>query len=58
VLIVIVPVVSFYLLLDWDHMVARVDALLPRDHAPTVRQLGRDRPHAVAGFVRGQGSSA
>ena len=30
-LLVIVPVVAFYLLLDWDHMVARIDALLPRD---------------------------
>ena len=37
VLFVIVPVVAFYLLLDWDRMVARIDALLPRDHAPVIR---------------------
>ncbi len=35
VFIVVVPVVSFYLLLDWDRMLARIDAMLPRDHAPT-----------------------
>jgi predicted PurR-regulated permease PerM len=52
--IVIVPVVAFYLLLDWDHMVARVDALLPRDHAPTVRRLAREIDTVLAAFVRGQ----
>lgn len=52
--IVIVPVVAFYLLLDWDHMVARIDALIPRDHAPTVRRLAREIDTVLAAFVRGQ----
>jgi predicted PurR-regulated permease PerM len=52
--IVVVPVVAFYLLLDWDHLVARIDDLLPRDHAPTVRQLAREIDAVLAGFVRGQ----
>lgn len=56
VLFVIVPVVSFYLLLDWDKMVARIDALLPRDHAPVIRQLARDIDKTLAGFIRGQGT--
>ena len=54
VFLVIAPVVAFYLLLDWDRMLARIDALLPRDHAPVIRQLARDIDRAVAGFVRGQ----
>ncbi len=54
VFIVVVPVVAFYLLLDWDHMVARIDRLLPRDHAATVRQLAREIDKVLAGFVRGQ----
>ncbi|OYX26682.1 MAG: AI-2E family transporter [Rhodobacterales bacterium 32-66-7] len=54
VFIVVVPVVAFYLLLDWDRMVARVDAMLPRDHAPTVRRLAREIDTVLAGFVRGQ----
>jgi predicted PurR-regulated permease PerM len=54
VFIVVVPVVAFYLLLDWDHMVARVDALIPLDHAPTVRRLAREIDGVLAGFVRGQ----
>lgn len=52
--IVVVPVVAFYLLLDWDKMVARVDQLLPRDHAPVIRQLAREVDAVLAGFVRGQ----
>ncbi|MFN3823060.1 MAG: AI-2E family transporter [Pseudorhodobacter sp.] len=54
VFIVVVPVVAFYLLLDWDRMVARIDSLLPRDHAPTVRFLAREIDRVLAGFVRGQ----
>lgn len=56
VLIVIVPVVAFYLLLDWDRMVAEIDGLLPRDHAPTIRRLASEIDATLAGFVRGQGT--
>lgn len=56
VLVVIVPVVAFYLLYDWDSMVARIDALLPRDHAPVIRRLAADIDRTLAGFVRGQGT--
>jgi predicted PurR-regulated permease PerM len=55
-LFVITPVVAFYMLLDWDRMVARVDSLIPRDHLPTVRQIATDIDRALAGFVRGQGT--
>ncbi len=56
VLFVIVPVVAFYLLLDWDRMVARIDELLPRDHAPVIRDLARQIDRTLASFVRGQGT--
>ncbi|MTH63563.1 AI-2E family transporter [Paracoccus shanxieyensis] len=54
-LIVIVPVVAFYLLLDWDNMVTRLDELLPREHASTIRKLASEIDNALSGFVRGQG---
>lgn len=54
VFVIVVPVVAFYLLLDWDHMVARVDQMLPRDHAPVVRQLAAEIDRTLAAFVRGQ----
>lgn len=56
VLLVVVPVVAFYLLLDWDRMVARIDDLLPRDHLDTIRGLGREIDRTLASFIRGQGT--
>ena len=54
-LIFITPIVTFYLLRDWDHIVARADNLLPRRHAAEIRvQLSKINT-ALAGFVRGQG---
>ncbi|MBO0346193.1 AI-2E family transporter [Roseibium limicola] len=53
-LLVVTPVVAFYLLLDWDRMVERIDSWLPRDHQPTIRRLAREMDGAVSGFVRGQ----
>ncbi|WP_090525392.1 AI-2E family transporter [Paracoccus isoporae] len=55
-LLVIVPVVAFYLLLDWDRLVAHVDELLPRQHAPTIRRLAREIDQTLSGFLRGQGT--
>jgi predicted PurR-regulated permease PerM len=56
VLLVVVPVVAFYLLLDWDNMVARIDNLLPREHAPVIRGIFRDIDATLASFIRGQGT--
>ncbi|TMV07877.1 AI-2E family transporter [Ruegeria sediminis] len=56
ILLVIVPVVTVYLLLDWDRMIARLDQLLPRDHAPVIRRLAGDIDNVLASFVRGMGS--
>lgn len=56
VLFVIVPVVAVYLLLDWDRMIARVDALLPRDHAPVIRRLMAQIDAVLASFIRGMGT--
>jgi predicted PurR-regulated permease PerM len=56
VLLVIVPVVAFYLLYDWDRMIAEIDRLLPRDHAPVVRQLSHEIDQTLASFIRGMGT--
>ena len=53
-LIFIMPVVAFYLLRDWDHIVATVDMWLPRDRAPTIRKLLQEIDSRMAGFLRGQ----
>ena len=53
-LLVITPVVAWYLLRDWDRLVARIDGLLPRDHAEVLRGLAREADMRLAGFIRGQ----
>lgn len=52
--VVIAPVIAFYMLLDWDRMIARIDSWLPLQHRATVRRLASEMNNAVAGFVRGQ----
>jgi predicted PurR-regulated permease PerM len=53
-LLVVTPVVAFYLLVDWDRMVATVDGWLPLRQREAIRLIARDIDHAIAGFVRGQ----
>jgi predicted PurR-regulated permease PerM len=53
-LLVITPVVAFYLLCDWDRLLATVDGWIPLPYRDTVRGLAREIDSAIAGFVRGQ----
>jgi predicted PurR-regulated permease PerM len=55
-LLVVTPIVAFYLLVDWDRLVARVDSWIPRDHVEEIRAIARDIDTALAGFIRGQGT--
>jgi predicted PurR-regulated permease PerM len=55
-LLIVTPIVAFYLLADWDHLVAKVDSWLPRDHVEDIRGIARDIDKAMAGFIRGQGT--
>jgi predicted PurR-regulated permease PerM len=52
--LVVVPVAFFYLLRDWDAMIARIHDLLPRSVEPTVARLARESDDTLSGFVRGQ----
>ena len=53
-LLVVAPVVAFYLLLDWDNMIAKIDSWLPLDHRDTVRTLAREVDGVLNSFLRGQ----
>jgi predicted PurR-regulated permease PerM len=53
-LIVITPIVAFYLLIDWPRMLQTLDACVPVPHRETVRKLVHEMDRAIAGFVRGQ----
>jgi predicted PurR-regulated permease PerM len=54
-LVFITPIVTFYLLRDWDRMVAAVRSVVPPRHHPTVRRLSNEVDQVLAGFLRGQG---
>lgn len=51
---VLIPVISFYLLRDWDHLMARIHDLFPRRMAKTVSDLARESDAVLAAFLRGQ----
>jgi predicted PurR-regulated permease PerM len=53
-LVVVTPIVAFYLLRDWPGMLARVDSWLPRRSAHTLRQLARDTDRVLSAWLRGQ----
>ncbi|HEY8160250.1 MAG TPA: AI-2E family transporter [Methylobacter sp.] len=52
--LLLIPVVTFYLLRDWDGLVTKVHDLLPRRIAPTAAKLTAEVDTVLAAFVRGQ----
>ncbi len=54
-LMFVTPIVTFYLLRDWDHMVAQIRGLVPPQHLAAADRLGREVDEVLAGFLRGQG---
>jgi predicted PurR-regulated permease PerM len=53
-LLVVTPVVAFYILVDWNKLVATLDSWLPLDHRDTLRTIAGEINDALAGFLRGQ----
>ena len=52
--LLLIPVVTFYLLRDWDHLVVAVRDLLPQRAAPTISKLAKEIDAVLAEFLRGQ----
>ena len=52
--LVLIPVVTFYLLRDWDRLVEGVRLLLPRSVEPTVSQVSKEIDEVLGAFIRGQ----
>lgn len=53
-LLFVTPIVTFYLLRDWDRVVVTVDGWLPRRHADEIRSIAREIDGVLSGFLRGQ----
>jgi len=52
--IVLIPVITFYLLRDWDILTARVGELIPRPVYPTINKLVTESNSVLSAFLRGQ----
>jgi len=52
--IVLIPVITFFFLRDWDLMVGRVSLAIPRAYVATVTQLASESSYVLGGFLRGQ----
>ena len=52
--LLLIPVVTFYLLRDWDLLVARIRDLLPRRIEPVVSNLAAESDEVLGAFLRGQ----
>lgn len=50
----ITPLAAFYMLKDWDRIVAWCDAQIPYRHRDTVRRVGHDIHDSLAAWLRGQ----
>jgi len=52
--LVLIPVVTFYLLRDWDGLIEGIRTLLPPGIEPTVSRLSAEIDSVLAAFIRGQ----
>jgi len=50
----LVPVFAFYFLVDWPHLLRRIDHIVPPRRRREVREIAREIDRVVAGWVRGQ----
>ncbi len=53
-LVIVTPIVTFFLLRDWTAVVAMVDSCLPRPSLDTLRGLARVISDTLVGFIHGQ----
>lgn len=52
--LLLIPVITFYLLRDWDVLISRIHELIPRRYEPTISQLAKDSDSVLSAFLRGQ----
>lgn len=52
--VLLIPVIMFYLLRDWDHMVAWIKSQLPRRYVGTITELAQETDQVLGQFIRGQ----
>ena len=52
--LVLIPVVTFYLLRDWDHLIEKIGKLLPRNMESNITNIVKECDEVLGAFIRGQ----
>ncbi|MEG2803620.1 AI-2E family transporter [Stenotrophomonas sp.] len=52
--LLLLPILAFYFLRDWDKLVERVASMIPRNHIGTITKLARESDEVLGAFIRGQ----
>ncbi len=52
-LLFLTPVVAFFLLRDWDEMIASIEKFFPKQHTATIAQIAGEIDSTIAGYLRG-----
>ena len=52
-LMFLTPVVTFFLLRDWDQMIAGIEKLIPRQDAPVIKKIAHEIDATISGYLRG-----
>jgi predicted PurR-regulated permease PerM len=55
-LLIVTPIITLYLLIDWKHFIGSIDRLVPAPQRETVRALAGQIDSTIAAFLRGQGT--
>ena len=50
----LIPIITFYLLRDWDMIVAHIAAVIPESQRETIVELARESDKVLGAFLRGQ----
>lgn len=53
-LLLITPIVAFYMLRDWDKFIAQVDSLLPKKSKKSIEKQAKEIDNILSSFIRGQ----
>ena len=53
-IIVIMPIVAYFMMKEWNYITSRIEGLIPLDRKDTVQELLREIDRKLSGFIRGQ----
>lgn len=52
--LILIPILTYFYLRDWDLIVDKIASMVPREHSETVNKLARESSDVLGGFLKGQ----